>query len=113
LATDTSAREGYRVEIGGRFNRPPKEISAFEEKFFAEWQACGRELGVEPAWQKVDGSSDGNLLAAAGLPVLDELGSHDGRTHSAAEYVSLQSLEERAKVAARFLGRYARGETSV
>jgi glutamate carboxypeptidase len=107
LAAQISAREGYRLEIAGRFNRPPKEATAAEEKLFSEWQTCGRELGLRLDWQDVAGGSDGNLLSAAGLPNLDGLGPVGDRLHSPEEFIHLPSLVERAQVAALFLQRIA------
>ena len=113
LAAPINAREGYRLEIGGRFNRPPKEASAYEEQLFAAWQACGRELGQEFGWQDVSGGSDGNLLSAAGLSNLDGLGPVGDRTHSPEEFVRLPTIAERARVAARFLTKFAAGELAL
>ncbi len=113
LAAPLNAREGYRLEITGRFNRPPKEVTPVEEKLFTAWQACGRELGVTLDWQHVGGGSDGNLLSAAGLPNLDGLGPVGDHLHSPEEFVHLPSLLERAQIASRFLGRIAAGKITL
>src|SRR5258708_10526744 len=63
IAEPINQREGYRVEITGGFNRPPKETTPAEEKLFAAWQACGRELGVELDWQHVGVGSHAHLLS--------------------------------------------------
>jgi glutamate carboxypeptidase len=110
IAAPLNARPGYRLEISGRFNRPPKESTPDEERLFAAWQACGRELGAEFSWMHVGGGSDGNLLSAAGLPNLDGLGPVGDRMHSPEEFVRLPSLVERAQIAALFLHRLASGE---
>ena len=49
------------------------------------------------------GVSDGNRLAAAGLPTLDTLGVRGGNIHSDEEFILLDSLVERAKLAAFML----------
>lgn len=105
-----NAREGYRAELSGRFNRGPKSETPLEEQLFTEWQNCGRELGVNFSWQHVGGGSDGNLLSAAGLDNLDGLGPVGDHLHSAEEFVHLPSLAARAQVAALFLHRLAAGE---
>lgn len=110
LAAPLNARDGLRLEIGGRFNRPPKEVNATEEQLFAAWQTCARELGVSLDWQDVGGGSDGNLFAAAGLACLDGLGAVGDELHSSREFIRLSSLPERAAIAARFLDRLASGE---
>lgn len=113
LAQPIQARDGYRVEIEGRFNRPPKEASLAEEKLFAAWQGCARALGVPLDWQHVAGGSDGNLLSAAGLANLDGLGPVGDHLHSPQEYVHLPSLAQRAQIAARFLIGVASGEIAI
>ncbi len=110
LAAPINARDGYRIEITGQFNRLPKEVTPFEETLFAHWQACGRELGVNFSWQHVGGGSDGNLLSAGGLPNLDGLGPVGDHLHSSDEMIHLPSLVERAQVAVRFLTKFAAGE---
>ena len=110
LAAPINARDGYRIEITGQFNRQPKEVTPFEESLFAQWQACGRELGLNFSWQHVGGGSDGNLMSAAGLPSLDGIGPVGDHLHSPDEFVNLPSLVQRAELAARFLGRFAAGE---
>ncbi len=110
IATPWQDRDGFRFELTGRFNRPPKEASPAEEQIFAAWQECGREVGAQFSWQHVGGGSDGNLLAGAGLPNLDGLGVVGDGLHSPRECVTLSSLPQRAAIAARFLARAARGD---
>jgi len=107
------AREGYRLEIGGGFNRGPKVETPYEIALFADWQACGRALGVTFDWLHVGGGSDGNLLAAAGLPNLDGLGCVGDNLHSPEEFCLLPSLVQRAQVAALFLHRLAAEEIAL
>ncbi|AOS43178.1 Carboxypeptidase G2 precursor [Lacunisphaera limnophila] len=104
------AREGYRIEIGGGFNRGPKVETPAETALFTEWRKGARELGLDFDWQHVGGGSDGNLLSAAGLPNLDGLGCVGDHLHSPEEFCHLPSLTQRAQVAARFLHRVAAGE---
>lgn len=108
-----NARDGFRAEFTGRFNRRPKIASPSEEKLFAAWQSCAREFGVALDWEHVGGGSDGNLLFAAGLPNLDGLGPVGDRLHSPDEFVRLPSLVERAQIAASFLAKFAAGGIAV
>jgi glutamate carboxypeptidase len=110
LAEPINQRDGYRLIVTGGFNRPPKEVTPAEEKLFAWWQQCAHEVGVKLGWQDVAGGSDGNLLAAAGLPCLDGLGPVGDHLHSPDEFIQLSSLTDRAQVAVRFLDRLASGE---
>jgi glutamate carboxypeptidase len=65
------------------------------------------ELGMNLRHHPSGGASDGNKLAAAGLPVVDTLGPVGGNLHSAQEYVKLPTLLERARLAARVLHKLA------
>lgn len=107
------ARDGYRLEIGGGFNRGPKVETAEETALFEEWRKGAREFGLTLDWQHVGGGSDGNLLSAAGLPNLDGLGCVGDHLHSPEEFCHLPSLVERAQVAALFLHRLASGGFSL
>jgi len=103
------AREGYKLEIGGGFNRGPKIETPYEIALFAEWMKCGYEFGLTLNWQHVGGGSDGNILSAAGLPNLDGLGCVGDHLHSSDEFCHLPSLAQRAQLAALFLHRVATG----
>ena len=110
LAAPINAREGYRLEVTGSFNRPPMERSPAAEAVFAAWQQCGRDLGLAPfSWVHAGGGSDGNNLSAAGLACLDGLGPIGDRLHSPEEWVHLPSLATRAQLTALFLHRLAAG----
>ena len=113
LCAPLLAREGYRLEIGGGFNRGPKVETPFETALFAEWQQCGRAFGLAFDWQHVGGGSDGNILSAAGLPNLDGLGCVGDNLHSPQEFCHLPSVVQRAQVAALFLHRLAAGEITL
>jgi glutamate carboxypeptidase len=113
ICAPVHAREGYRLEIGGGFNRGPKIETPLETALFADWQKCGREFGLTFHWQHVGGGSDGNILSAAGLPNLDGLGCVGDHLHSPEEFCHLPSLVQRAQVAALFLHRLATGEIAL
>lgn len=111
LAAPINARDGYRLELAGDFDRLPMESGPVSETLFAAYRRCARELALpEPGWQHVGGGSDGNLLSAAGLPCLDGLGPVGGHLHSPEEYIVLPTLAERAQIAARLLAQLATGE---
>lgn len=110
LAQPINAREGFRLEISGAFERPPKEVSSADERAFALWQSCAAELGVTLSWQDVGGGSDGNLFAAAGLPCLDGLGPVGDHLHSPDEFIRLPTLVERARIAVRFFEKVSTGQ---
>jgi glutamate carboxypeptidase len=60
-------------------------------------------LGVPISWRYSGGVSDGNQLAAAGLANIDSLGPRGGSIHSDNEFLLLDSLPERAKLAVSVL----------
>lgn len=108
LAVPINAREGFRLEITGAFNRPPKESGPVEAAALALLHEAACDVGL-PAFTAIHtgGASDGNNLAAAGLPNLDGLGPIGDRLHSAEEFVVLPTLAERARLMARFLEKFA------
>ncbi len=105
--------DGIRVEFAGEFNRLPMESTPASEALFAAYQACARDLGLALEWRHSGGGSDGNLLSSAGMPVLDGLGPRGDGMHSPAEHIVLESLVERAQLAALFLDRIASGHIPV
>jgi glutamate carboxypeptidase len=114
LTAAVNARDGFRLELTGGFNRPPKECGPAEESAFAAWQQAARDLGQPPPnWVHSGGGSDGNLLSAAGLANLDGVGPLGDHLHSDRENVVIPSLASRAQVAALFLARYAAAEIAL
>lgn len=113
LAAPINARDGFRLELAGGFNRPPKECGPAEEAAFAAWRQAACDLGQSPPnWIHSGGGSDGNLLFAAGLPNLDGVGPLGDHLHSDRECLVIPSLGTRAQIAALFLFRYAAGLTN-
>jgi len=109
-AAPINAREGFRLEITGKFNRGPMEVSPASEALFEAYRETGRLVSLDLGWQDVGGGSDGNILSAAGLPCIDGIGPLGGEMHSAREWVHVPSLAERSRLAALFLARIAAGE---
>jgi len=114
LAAPINARDGLQLVLEGGFNRPPKEMLPAEEPAFAAWQRAARDLGVPAfSWVHAGGGSDGNLLAAAGLPNLDAIGPVGDHLHSAREYCRVDTIAPRAQIVALFLHRVAAGEITL
>jgi glutamate carboxypeptidase len=106
-----NARDGLRLELTGGFNRPPKECFPAEDAAFPEWQRAARDVGVAPfARIHAAGASDGNFLAEGGLPSLDGLGPLGDGLHSDREHCRVETIAQRAQIAALFLHRLATGE---
>jgi glutamate carboxypeptidase len=77
---------------------------------FFRLQQCANSLGYPLEWRPSGGVCDGNLLAAAGLPVVDTLGAIGGSLHTYDEFVLVDSIIQRARMTALFLLRLAGGE---
>jgi glutamate carboxypeptidase len=92
----------------GAFARPPKPLDANQLRLFELVRAVGADLGLAIGWRDAGGVCDGNNLAATGLAVVDTLGVRGGAIHSAEEYLIVDSLKERAELAALLLMRIAR-----
>jgi glutamate carboxypeptidase len=91
------------AEVGGGWTRPPLERTPAGAALFARARELGRELGLELDEATVAGGSDGNLIAALGVPVLDGLGAEGGGAHALDEHVLVDSLPVRAELLARIL----------
>lgn len=114
LAAVINARDGFKLELKGGFNRPPKECVPLEERVFAAWQRAATDVGVTPfTWVHTGGASDGNLFSAVGLPNLDGLGPIGDQLHSNREFITTSTIAPRAQVAALVLHRLASGEISL
>jgi glutamate carboxypeptidase len=113
LLLTRAAREGIRFELRGGFTRPPKPFDEKNQRLAGLLRDCGRALGLpELAFKPTGGCCDGNNLAAAGLPNIDNLGVVGGEIHSEREYMRFGSLAERGQLSALFLMRLASGEVT-
>ncbi|MCX7017176.1 MAG: hydrolase [Candidatus Sumerlaeota bacterium] len=104
------AREGFSLDIHGGFQAPPKRLDERTRVLLEHATECGRDLGLSLPWGSSGGVSDGNRLAAAGLPTLDSLGVVGVALHSPDEYMLVDSLTERARLAALLLMKLGAGE---
>lgn len=95
--------DGARLELSGGWTRPPLEPTDRTRALLAAARRHGRELGIDLSDGSSGGGSDGNLVGALGVPVLDGLGPEGGGAHAESEHVLLASLPVRAKLLARLL----------
>lgn len=110
LLADLNDRDGIRAELEGGFTRPPKVWSDDNRRLAEAIADCASDLGLELDYLPTGGCCDGNNLAAAGLPNIDNLGVVGGKIHSADEYMRISSLAERGRLSALLLLRLASGE---
>jgi len=110
ILAEVHKREGIRLELRGHFTRPPKVLTPAIERLAGMVADCGRTLGLDLQFRPTGGCCDGNNLAAAGLPNVDNLGVVGGEIHSDREYMRIGSLAERGALSALLLMRLASGE---
>jgi glutamate carboxypeptidase len=103
-------REGFSLRLHGEFSAPAKVVDGPTLRLLEHVASCGKQLGLDIGWRDTGGVCDGNRLAAAGLPNVDTLGVRGGNLHSLGEFMLLDSLTERAKLAALLMMRLASGE---
>jgi glutamate carboxypeptidase len=92
-----------KLELGGGWTRPPLERSEGAAALFAQAREYGRELDLDLDEESSGGGSDGNLIGALGVPVLDGLGAEGAGAHSTDEHVELESIPLRAQLLSKLL----------
>jgi glutamate carboxypeptidase len=107
---ELNQRDGMSASLHGRFGAAPKIPDDRANRLIEATLLCSAELGQSLIRRPGGGACDGNRLAAAGLPNVDNLGVRGGEIHSHGEYAVLQSLVERAQLAALILIKFAAGE---
>lgn len=84
------------LKISGGVNRPPMErtmaVAGLYETAFRIADSFGYKLGEA----QVGGASDGNFVAALGVPVLDGLGITGNGAHTLAEHILVSDISNRA-----------------
>lgn len=106
------AHEGIQLELRGSFTRAPKIMTADIQRLAGMIADCGAKLGLKLEFKPTGGCCDGNNLAAAGLPNIDNLGVVGGEIHSSREFMRISSLAERGQLSALLLMRLASGDLS-
>jgi glutamate carboxypeptidase len=91
---------GVSVTVEGGFDRPPLEPTAASDDLYALARRLAEDLGLELGAARVGGASDGNFVAAAGIPTLDGLGPRGGGAHARDEHVLVADLSVRAALLA-------------
>ena len=94
------SRPGYQVEVQGGITRPPLERRPDIVALFEHVREAGRSLGLELVETSSGGVSDANLIADAGVPVIDSIGPVGANAHSDDEYLEVDSIVPRAALAA-------------
>ena len=94
---------GTSIEVDGEWTRPPLERSEGGARLFARAREIGHGLGLDLKEASSGGGSDGNLVGALGVPVLDGLGAEGKGAHAHDEQIRLDALPVRTALLARLL----------
>ena len=100
LSNPRSFDERVRVAVTGGINRPPLERTPEVLSLFGQAREIATALGFELGEAQVGGASDGNFLAAMGIPVLDGLGVDGDGAHAAHEHILASAIPRRGALIA-------------
>lgn len=93
----------YQLRMEGHVTSPPKVVDAASRLIQVRIEEAGKALGVPIHWRPSGGASDGNKLSGYGVPNVDTLGPVGDHLHSPDEYLVVESLVQRAKLATALL----------
>ena len=107
LAALSPRHSRVRLQVTGGWNRPIMTRSDEVAQMYA--LACGvaDRLGFQLAEASVGGASDGNFVAALGIPLLDGLGAVGRGAHARHENVSIDGMVQRTALAAGIIATFA------
>jgi glutamate carboxypeptidase len=81
-----------RVKVTGGINRPPLERTVQVIELYELARSIARSMDFELGETQVGGASDGNFLAAMGIPVLDGLGIDGDGAHATHEHILVDDI---------------------
>ncbi|MBK8305309.1 MAG: M20 family metallopeptidase [Chloracidobacterium sp.] len=84
------------LELTGGINRPPLERTDAVVARFERAREIGTSFGYDLGEAQVGGGSDGNFVAAVGVPVLDGLGIAGDGAHTLEEHILVSDIANRA-----------------
>jgi len=87
--------ERTKVFVSGGINRPPMERTPAVVELFEKARAIAAELDFDLGEAQAGGASDGNFLAAMGIPVLDGLGISGDGAHAVHEHIEAGDIARR------------------
>lgn len=97
--------ERVRLEFKGEINRPPMERTTAVAALFEKARGIAAEFGYVLEETQVGGASDGNFVAALGVPVLDGLGIAGDGAHTLREHILVDDIVRRAVLITMLLSR--------
>jgi glutamate carboxypeptidase len=87
---------GTRSQIHVRSSRPAMPQTPANTSLFNRINGLAEELNIRVKPELRQGVSDANIIALAGIPVIDGLGPIGAKDHSEDEYIQKSSLAQRA-----------------
>ena len=95
--------ERVKVLVSGGINRPPLERTPDVAVLFETARTLASQFGYELGETQVGGASDGNFVAALGVPVLDGLGIAGDGAHRMDEHILVDDIAKRAALVTSML----------
>jgi len=90
--------ERTRVFVSGGINRPPMERTTAVVELFEKARTIAAMIDFELGESQVGGASDGNFIAAMGIPVLDGLGISGDGAHAVHEHILADDIALRGTI---------------
>jgi len=91
------------LELLGGINRPPMERTEAVAALYERARDLAASFDYEVGETQVGGASDGNFVAAVGVPVLDGLGIAGAGAHTLHEHILVSDIAKRATLVALIL----------
>ena len=95
--------ERTKVFVSGGINRPPLERTPAVVELFEKARTVASYVDFELGEAQVGGASDGNFIAALGIPVLDGLGVSGDGAHAVHEHIEAGDIATRGALIAGLL----------
>jgi glutamate carboxypeptidase len=92
--------EEATITVSGGINRPPLERTQQVKALYTHARALASFLDFDLGEASVGGASDGNFVAALGVPVLDGLGVQGDGAHAAHEHILCDDIPTRGALLA-------------
>lgn len=103
MAKRISRQQEVSITIYRDLYKTPKLFDDKTKSLYELLSKSAIKLGFSLSHCPSGGMSDGNILAACGLPTLDTLGVVGGALHTREEFMEIDSTAERAKLLCHFL----------
>ncbi|MBX3244223.1 MAG: M20/M25/M40 family metallo-hydrolase, partial [Acidobacteria bacterium] len=105
ISSLSSIDERVSLEITGGINRPPMERTNEVAALYEKARKAAAEFDYDLGETQVGGASDGNFVAALGVPVLDGLGIAGDGAHTLHEHILVSDIAGRAALITTLLSR--------